>query len=86
MTLEDNIAEFVTYIKEMNNLEQNVSSGIEGFNTAQSKKVIDFVHQGWDSVFIHMNNFDDIKFQVKMIIFSNVMRLIDLKFNLCQYG
>ena len=46
MTLEDNIAEFVTYIREMNNLEQNTSSGIEGFTTEQSKKVIDFVHQG----------------------------------------
>ena len=46
MTLEETIAEFVKYLREMNNLKTNTSPGIEGFTNEQSKKVIDFVHQG----------------------------------------
>ena len=46
MTLEDNVSEFVSYLRKMNSLKQGTSSVIEGFNTKQAKKIIDFLHQG----------------------------------------
>ena len=46
MNLEDNVSEFVSYLRDMSSLKQGTSSVIEGFNTKQAKKIIDFLHQG----------------------------------------
>lgn len=50
--LEENAAEFVSYFRGVQSKRPIIVSGMEKFTMAQAKKIIDFVYQGYDKIYL----------------------------------